>query len=362
MVNPLPYDLTYEQLLDTKLQSISNEYNKRPGDLIYTAVAPNSFEIIQMLATLQSYRNLVFGDTAPREELILIAAERGRSPRPATNAIRRAEFNIDVPIGSRFSIETVNFVVRERISLGVFTVECETPGEIGNNFSGQLIPIGDIPGLQTAQLTEVLIPGQDEEETEAFRQRYRDSFDASEFSGNRAGYKSKVRALPGVGGVRVYRAQNGPGTVGLLIIDSQYNSPTSVLIDEVQDAIDPIGLQGEGVGLAPIDHVVTVSGVTDQNIDVSMTLTLAPGFNESIVRPLIVQAIEEYFTSLAQEWAQANTKAEDDTGLIVRMSQIEFRVLSVNGVLDVTGTTLNGNTTNISLAVDRIPKMGTLTL
>ncbi len=43
------------------------------------------------------------------------------------------------------------------------------------------------------------------------------------------------------------------------------------------------------------------------------------------------------------------------TPLIVRISQIEAQLLSCPGVLDVTGTTLNGQAANVALAVDSIP-------
>src|SRR5690606_12361543 len=103
----------------------------------------------------------------------------------------------------------------------------------GNLYLGTLIPINYIAGLETAKLTEVLIPGEDEEDTEAFRQRYFNSFKSQAFSGNRADYKEKVNAISGVGGVRVYRAKHGPGTVGLTIIDSNFNKPSQTLIDTV---------------------------------------------------------------------------------------------------------------------------------
>lgn len=360
MVNPLPYDLEYEQLLDIKLQNISNEYNKRPGDLIYTAVAPNSFEIIQMLASLNNYRDSIFIDTAPREDLIKRAVERGYSPLPGTKAIRKGTFNIDVPLGSRFTIQNLIYVAKIRISLGIYDMECESIGEIGNLYNGQLIPINDIPNLQSAVLSDVIIPGQDEESTEAFRSRLKNSFQATSFAGNRAGYKEKVMALPGVGGVRVFRAQNGPGTVGLLIIDSQFKAPTPQLISQVQEAIDPLSQQGEGVGLAPIDHVVTVSGVTNETINVEFELAFAPGYDFAGLKPQIENAIADYFEELGREWSESVTKEQDETGLIVRLSQIEFRVLSIQGILDVTNTELNGNAANIALNVNKIPSLGTV--
>ena len=48
----------------------------------------------------------------------------------------------------------------------------------------QEIPIEYIEGLTEAKLTEILIPGEDEEETEKFRKRYLESFEPQAFGGN----------------------------------------------------------------------------------------------------------------------------------------------------------------------------------
>lgn len=69
-------------------------------------------------------------------------------------------------------------------------------------------PIEFIKGLETCNVTSLLIPGENEEDTEAFRQRYFDSLNTQAFGGNRMDYIQKVSAIPGVGGVKVYRAWN----------------------------------------------------------------------------------------------------------------------------------------------------------
>lgn len=50
-------------------------------------------------------------------------------------------------------------------------VTCETAGAQANGYTGQLIPIEYVDGLTHAELVELLIPGDDEEDTEVFRQR-----------------------------------------------------------------------------------------------------------------------------------------------------------------------------------------------
>ena len=52
------------------------------------------------------------------------------------------------------------------------------------------------------------------------------------------------------------------GTVKLVIMASDYKAPTPTLLEEIQTAIDPEQNAGRGLGLAPIGHVVHVTGVT----------------------------------------------------------------------------------------------------
>lgn len=53
-------------------------------------------------------------------------------------------------------------------------------------------------------------------------------------------------------------------------------------------------------------------------------------------------------------------KVWENGGLIVRISQIENRILGIDGVIDVLNTTINGNTSNITLEQSEIPLLGTL--
>lgn len=87
-------------------------------------------------------------------------------------------------------------------------VTCETQGTDANGYSGKLIPIEYVSGLSRAELVELLIPGDDEEETEVFRQRVLDSFQSQAFGGNQAAYGEKVQAMPGVGDAKIHPVWN----------------------------------------------------------------------------------------------------------------------------------------------------------
>ena len=347
---------TFDVILQRMLDRISNSIDKREGSIVHDVSAPTAIELQNAYIGVDNILNETFADTASKYYLIKRCGERGIDIEPATHAIRQGEFNIDVPVGARFSLNQLNYVALEKISDGVFKMQCETAGVVGNAESGLLIPIDYIDGLQTALLTDVLIPGEDEETVEHLRQRYFNSFDSQSFGGNVADYKEKINDIDGVEGVKVYRAWNGGGTVKAVIMDSTYSKPSSVLVEKVQKEVDPTDSQGEGLGIAPIGHVVTIVGCGEVAVNVQTKLTFQQDWDWEAVKPYVHTAIDDYFKELAKTWEEA-----DKNDLIVRISQIETRLLDVEGILDISDTLLNGEASNLSIDKDSIPIRGTVT-
>ena len=345
--------LTFEVLLKRMLDRVSNSLDKREGSIIYDAAAPAANELQNAYINLDIMINEAYADTASRYYLIKRAAERGLLPYSATKAIVKGEFNIDVPIGARFSLEAFNYIVREKISQGVFQLECEQEGTKPNSYLGTLIPIEYIEGLTKAEITELLIPGEDDEDTEHFRQRYFDSLDSQAFGGNQRDYKEKTEAIAGVGSVKVYPVWNGGGTVKLVITNSENKKPSPTLVVQVQTEIDPVQNQGQGLGIAPIGHVVTVQGVTETAVNITTNITYQEDWNWSAIEGYVNAAIDQYFTDLSAQWAE-------EEHLIVRISQIESALLGVTGILDIGGTALNGAEQNLVIDKDSIPIRGTV--
>lgn len=351
---------TYEAILQRMLDRVPNDIDKREGSVIYDALAPAAAELAQMYIDLDINYSLSFADTASGEYLTRRAAEFGVNRETATKAIRQGEFYgnnntlMDVPEGSRFSIESVNYVAVSKISTGVYRLECETPGVVGNQYFGSLLPIQAVNGLVRAELTDVIVPGEDEETDEALRQRYYEAVNEPAFGGNVADYRRKIASIDGVGGVKVLPVWQGGGTVRCTIIASDWSAPSLTLVDEVQEIIDPTP-QGKGLGQAPIGHTVTIAGVEAETIDVTTTVTLADGVTPGQVQDPIERAIEAYLFGLRKSWA-------DEDQIIVRVALIEAAILGVTGVIDVADTTLNGATANITIGQEEIPMLGEVTI
>lgn len=396
---------TYEALVKSALARVSSSMDKREGSMVFNGVAPSMAELAQLYIGLDFVFRATYLLTAPREYLIKRAADRNMSPKPASPAVFRAEFNIEVPEGTRFSCEDINFVVTGRMAeddtaTGLsHAVTCETAGAVGNGYTGQLIPVEYVNGLTHAELVELLVPGEDDEETETFRKRVLDSFQSQAFGGNQADYTEKVLAMPGVAAVKVhpvwneciapsslipgeavttwYEATVGAleptvgawltavytaakdklltvgGTVKLVLLAANNTVPSDTLIDTVQTAIDPTENAGEGLGLAPIGHVVHVTGVTAEPVDLTLYLTYASGWSWEAVQSYVENAVDAYFEELASQWSSSDF-------LTVRISQIESRILSAcsSMVTDIGGTKINGAEENLVLGPDSIPVRG----
>ena len=391
-------DKKYPALMQSALTRLPASMDKREGSMLWDGVAPAMAEVALLYLGLDFVLQATYISTAPREYLIKRAAERGLSPKPASAAHFRAEFDAEVPVGARFSCEDLNFVVTAKTTNGWEAV-CETPGSLANSYAGQMIPIDYIDGLTRAELVELLIPGDDEEETEAFRQRVLDSLQAQAFGGNQTDYRAQVMAIPGVGGVKVRPVWNGHirpaellpnaaaqawyaanidslpadaaawlqavytaaaeklltvgGAVKLVLLSADNTAPTLELINLVQEIIDPEQNTGEGLGLAPIGHVVKVEGVQDEPVDVELHLTYLPGWDWAAAQSYVLAVIDEYFADLAASWPEIDF-------LTVRISQIESRILAgcAAMVIDCGGTKINGREANLQLGADSIPQRG----
>lgn len=349
-------NVTFESIMEDMLARVPSTMDKREGSVIWDALAPCAVELQNVYIALNTVLNETFADTASLYYLAKRAAERGISQKLASQAVLQGEFtpvNLELSIGSRFSCDRLNYVITEKISDGIYKLTCETAGTEGNRHLGTLIPIDYIAGLETAELTEVLIPAEDDEDVESLRERYFNSMTSQAYGGNIADYKEKTNSIDGVGGVKVTPVWNGGGTVKLTVIDSTFSVPSEELVELVQNEIDPVGHSGEGVGIAPIGHVVTVVGVQGKTVNVVTNITYQTGWNWDSAKSYVLNAIDQYFKELGQVW-------DEQENLIVRISQLESRIIACEGVLDISGTTLNGSASNLSLAVDEIPVRGTV--
>lgn len=347
---------TQDKILKRMNERIPAKYDKREGSLIHYANAPASVELQNAYISMDVGLNNSFADTADREHLILLCAERGIKPKAASYPVVAGTFTplmCELVMGTRFSCEDYNYTVIEKQENGRYLLQCETIGSAANYVSGRLIPIDYVFGLETAEITETVIFGEDEEDTESLRERYKASLQAEQFGGNRSDYENKVNSISGVGGVKIYSGAewNGGGTVKLVIVDSDNHAPSDELVDIVQEKIDPLTRQGDGMGVAPIGHFVTVVGAYDTKINVSFKLTYTTGSSWATVGSQVKSIVKNYLDELNAIWDELDA-------IIVRRAVLESRILEVAGIVDIIDTTINGVAGNVKVDKDSIVSIG----
>ena len=375
-------NMTYENILESMLENVPSDIDKREGSIIFDALSPAALEMANAYICMDIILNNAFADTAEREYLILRAKERGIEPYEATGAVLKLEVSYsgnseNVSVGDRFTMEGLTYVVTEQMInegdsvittypfaegdpqdsepgntiYGQWKVMCETKGTAGNAYFGDALAVDNIRELASAKITELLIPGEDEEGTEEFRERYFEAVRGNAFGGNRADYIQKVKAIDGVGQVKVFRAPEGGGTVDVIITDSENNVPSDELVAEVKEILDPEEYEGLGYGQAPVGHCVNVKGVFRYDADVNVTWQCEKGV--SVSEKQIAEVIEKYFDEVNSQW-------ESKDELTVYAAQIIARILDIDGVVDVTSIYFNNNSQKITAENDDIFVLNTL--
>lgn len=325
--------MTYEYILKRALSRISSNVDKRQGSVIFDAVAPACAELAQIYISLENVLEASFADTAPREYLILRAKETGIKPYDATFSVCRGIFNIEIPIGTRFNIDKINFKVTEKINDNEYKLQCETAGSEGNKHLGTLVPIDYIQGLSTAELTEVIIPGEDEESTEDFRQRYFEEVQSEAFGGNASSYKTWVKEMEGVGMAKAERGSKG-GYVNVYITTPDLSAPSEELLKSIKEKLDPKEQEGLGAGIAPIGHIVTVKAAEAFNISVSVTLSLNEDYTIEGIKSTIMEKLKSYINNVNKKWENESIK--------IYSAQLLVEILNISGINNISLLTING--------------------
>lgn len=362
---------TYQNILNAMLEQVPNTLDKREGGIIQTALGPAAYALEEYYMTLDQVQRAAFVQTAVGSSLDKLAVIANITRYPASAAVRLGIFNQAVPLGSRFSTingdNSINFVVTAATdTANQYQLTAETVGTIGNDYSGSILPITYIQGLTTAQMTDILVPGDDEETDDEFRERLITALNEKPFGGNVAAYREFVGGIDGVGGVQVYPTWNGGGTVKLSVIGADWMPASPTLVENVQNAVDPPPNQGLGLGMAPIGAQVTVVAPTTVTVNVSASVMLSPGYEIGQVQEPVETAIGNYLLGIRQDWATPTVAGGIEYAASVFVAQVIAAIVSVSGVINATNVTLNDSTADITLTqtgtTQQVPVLGTVTL
>lgn len=352
-------DKTVDNILKDMLAQFGADVRTDEGSLAWNACAKIADALETIYEELDVIRDNLTPDTMDLDHLIELASQIGIDYKEATPAIARGVFTQEIEEGTQFACGDFTYTSGELIEGTTYNyyMICDEEGAEANTNTGDLDPLDYVEDFEGGEITEVLTLGTDDEDEEEFRDRIQDSFGAKAFGGNKADYQMFIDAIEGVGGCKPRRRASDSPWINIYLINSAYLAPSNDLITTVQNAVDPTATSGEGDGMAPICHHVQILGVSTTTLPISATLTLDDGYTVQGVKSYVEQAIGAYFSELRKNW-----ESNDSNLTVVRIAQIEARILTVEGIVDVSNTKINNLAANAELAFNYIPLMGEVTL
>lgn len=334
------FEQPYEDILQEMLDDVPNHLDKREGSIIFTALAPAAKKVYDLQIQMDRVLELTFASTSEDEFLELRTKEMGISRNPAIAAIREGIFDIPVPKGSRFFVDDLYFVTQEEGR--EVPMLCDMSGEVGNiPVAGtSMLPVDNVPGLETATIGRIITPGSEEEPDEELYQRYVNRVSRPTTSGNIYHYMQWASEVPGVRIAKIFPTWDGPLTVKVVVVASNGMAPSPELIDQVYEHIEEE---------RPIGADVTVAPAIERAIDVVADVQVQGNATIEEVKQGFIDNLKQLFLT---------TAFVTDT---VRYARIATLILEQSGALDWQNLTINGVTSNIELGAEEIAILGDVT-
>lgn len=360
-------DNSFEKILNRCLgDPLLDNVDKRVGSIIYDALAPVCMELSEAYAKIDILENQTFLATATSEHLDKRGFDYGLVRTPATQALRIAEFkkyktdangnyiydsngdkiliDMDIAVGSRFSVPEDSETTFEYI--GVIDkykiLRCEQFGTKGNERLGIVLPITPVKDLVKCEIISTYKPAEDQETDEKFRKRIIDSLNYASFGGNINDYIEKVNDIDGVGNTKVFPAWQYNGSVLLSIVDPQFNPITDEFARNLKEQIDPDESTGQGIGIAPIGHYVTITTPIKLDVNIKLKVSLINSETIETMREDIISVINNYFY-------QVRTFFGQDINLTIYRANIISEVMKLPQVLNVKDVYINNLDNDLEL-------------
>ncbi|WP_368292873.1 baseplate J/gp47 family protein [Dehalobacter sp. TBBPA1] len=330
---------TYEEILQRLKSKAPFEIDTTEGSFIHDALSPAALEIAQLYTSLDLVLTLAFAQTTSGQYLDYRAGEHGLTRKVAVKAagIVKVTGNPGVAIGQGTIFLTdggIGFestkasVIQDNESVDI-SVQAAEEGITGN------VPAGAVKTLQVALqgVTEItnenaIIGGTDEESDEDLLSRLLLKVRNPATSGNASHYLQWAGEVSGVGDAKVFPLWDGAGTVKVVIVDSEKMPAEAEIVAAVAAYVESV---------RPIGAEVTVEAAAGVDINVAVTVTLAENYT--------LEQVTTSFRALLTEHLKDIAFKQD----YVSFAKIGNTLLETPGILDHTGLTVNGGTSNIAI-------------
>ena len=323
------------------------------GTFEFDCFSTNAIEFMKIELELAEAYRANFAQTSWGEYLDMRAAEHGLERRAANYAIGTLTVtgNGTIPAGSIFATEngTRFTAVAETVVTSSATIDivAAKAGASGNVAAGTIIKIPlSIAGIQSCVNEAATYDGYDAEDDDTLKERLLDKVRHPATSGNPYEYVQWALEVVGVGAARCVRCPYGPGTVKVVVVDSNFETANAELLERVYEHINsrrPVGiLNGQLYVVSASPVVINVSADITGTID-------ADAFRDSL---------QEYFSAMIKR-TLSNYQGAADGGL-VSVAKIGSLILTAGGAdtYDMDTLLVNDSNDDIALDVEQLPTIG----
>ena len=286
--------------------------------------------------------------------------------KPATSAGGAVAFtgpeNTAIATGAQVSTEAPNadadpvtfqsteggVIVGGSVTLQVVALDAGTQGNVPAN----AITVLNTP-LNGVSITnpDATSSGSDIETDDALSTRVMSKLRGTNGAGNVAYYENLALNYPGVGYVTVQPNTPSIGHVTVVVSDVNHEPVSSVLLDGLQQQLDPSDSPGQGAGLAAPGATVIVATPVATIVTVAAAILLEADYSidgasgTQSVAADVLTSVNRYFLTLT-------------AGEPVVHNKVLAAIIDVDGVDDVRSVTLNGDSGgDLAIASDHVAEL-----
>jgi uncharacterized phage protein gp47/JayE len=308
---------TYEAILERVIGRIdSTKFNTKDGSFLRTVLEPVCQQIAEAYEDMEGAIDQSFAPSAEYEYLAERAYDRGILPisgTPAKIRIGITPADLELEEGEEFAIGNVIYSVTALVGDGLYQCTCNENGTAGNIYSGTVVPVGEIEGLDTVTLVSVDEAGTDDETWDDLYSRYIDTYKAQPCGGNKRWYKEKIETFGDIFGCRIFPVGDGKRVKAYIIATTTNGKPmiptvnatmedVMAIAQSTEDALDP-NSNGDGKGEIPSGHILTVTAAQLLPYNVAITLTMNENYSLESVQEAVKAAVIQFFEdSLLNVW------------------------------------------------------------
>ncbi|PUA40781.1 hypothetical protein C8Z91_02835 [Paenibacillus elgii] len=250
-------DQTEEAIMQRMLDALPSDLDKAEGSYIWDSLAPAAIQLAQGAIWAREVLRRGFVGSTFGEYLDLRCAEHGITRKAAVKARGEIQFKgatgaeiaagtivatlADSAIGEpSIEFKTLSKVVLDPSGAGTVNIEAIAGGKSGNVSARAIqLLVSPLSGISSVTNLKETSGGLNMEDDAALQLRYLQRVRSTSAGGNKADYMNWVTEVSGVGGAAIMPVDEGPGTVGIYVVDTSMKPASLAIAEAVQHYIAP---------------------------------------------------------------------------------------------------------------------------